>query len=333
MKVLILISEGRIIPIAAGPDMKEVLRPGFLAAGEKSELARWRAILARYRIGENLPNGLWVCQGQNVARAQAYDLFDLAVSAAAHGRWHFLLEPLTLSDFEPRKTRMKDLHTLACQIVSIFETGSPEGDPGRCSVLADGAGITYGIHQGTDASGTLDEILLEYDHQGGRWRRELSEFYVWLSENGTRDEDPKNPTPQCERLIALLRSAGKYDPIMRAAQEAVFERLYWRPAMGQAIDLHLRFPLSQVCLYDLAVQSGLGRLAKLRLAFSQLPPSKGGSEEAWTLELLRARRAFLLRSSNELVRKSVYRVEALMHLAEVDQWQLQSPFLVRGWTL
>jgi hypothetical protein len=224
------------------------------------------------------------------------------------------------------------LHHIASQIVSVFETGVPQGDPTRASVLADGAGITYGLHQATDGSDSLDAILLEYDALGGTYARELRVWWPWLAEDGTRLENPLLLSSRCEQLLADLRRAGK-DPVMRAAQEAVFARLYWEPAMAQCDALGLVEPLSRTAIYDLAIQSGLARLAQLRLAFPELPPYRGGDERAWTLSLLRARRAFLLRSTREVVRKSVYRVDALEQLAREGRWTLDAPFMVRSQTI
>lgn len=222
-----------------------------------------------------------------------------------------------------------DLHRIASQIVSVFETGVPLGDPARVALLEDGAGISYGLHQATDASGSLDAVLLEYDQLGGAYAPALRNWWPWLAEDGTRTEDPKRPSPRCRELLELLRVAGT-DPVMRDAQERVFARLYWVPAMAQADELRLVEPLSRVALYDLAIQSGLGRLAKLRLAFPELPPSRGGSERPWLLALLRARRAFLRGSAVGVVRRSVYRVDALEALANAGQWALAPPFTVRG---
>lgn len=224
------------------------------------------------------------------------------------------------------------LWLIAAQVVSTFETGHAHGDPGAVALLPDGAGVSYGLHQATDGSDTLEAVLLEYDELGGRYVDELAAWWPWLTADGTTLEDPARPTARCRALLATLREAGA-DPRMREAQERVFKRLYWEPTLQQCRELRLCEPLSIVSIYDLAIQSGLGRLARLRLAFPELPPSRGGAERPWTLALLRARAAFLQASSREVVRRSVYRVEALQRLAAEGRWSLTPPFRVRGETI
>ena len=56
-----------------------------------------------------------------------------------------------------------------CAIVSIFETGRlPSPDAyATATVLADGAGVSYGAHQATAHSGSLLAVVAEYYDQGG----------------------------------------------------------------------------------------------------------------------------------------------------------------------
>ena len=51
-------------------------------------------------------------------------------------------------------------HVIDC-VLSIFETGRvpTSASYSTCSILADGAGISYGKHQCTDKSGSLDLVV------------------------------------------------------------------------------------------------------------------------------------------------------------------------------
>lgn len=225
-------------------------------------------------------------------------------------------------------------------IVSLFETGRlPTPDAyGTASVLADGAGITAGVHQATAHSGSLREVVRAYYAAGGvlgaeplhrpprqGWSLELVED-VLASSVGMA---PGQETQRVRALVALLQAAGG-EPRMMAAQDLVFARDYWDPAVAYARAIGLVLPLSWLALYDLAIQSGPRRVDNLRATFRELPPSRGGAEIAWTTALCRARRAWLAGHPTPIVRRSVYRVDALLALAAERRWMLDRPLTVRG---
>ena len=51
-------------------------------------------------------------------------------------------------------------HAIDC-VLSIFETGRvpTAASYSTCTILADGAGISYGKHQSTDRAGSLDLVV------------------------------------------------------------------------------------------------------------------------------------------------------------------------------
>lgn len=222
-------------------------------------------------------------------------------------------------------------------VVSIFETSrQPSVESySTATVLDDGAGITYGLHQ-TTARSRLPAVLEAYYAAGGRLG-ELSlpdALRVTLSSVGL---SPSRTTPEIEALLVMLRRAGG-EPAMQVAQREIFERHYWIPTHEAGRLLQLRRPLSYLCLYDLSIHSGpprieaplaSGMLARLRPRFPELPPSKGGGERLWVVRLLETRRAFLDSYPREIVRNTVYRVDALRELADDDRWDLEAPLEVR----
>jgi hypothetical protein len=220
-------------------------------------------------------------------------------------------------------------------IVSIFETGklpSPAAY-GTASILADGAGISYGVHQVTAAS-LLPALLAEYDRRDGLYAGRLRPYLAQLG--ATRELRPPGPYPEwVELVLELLRAAGS-DPIMQQVQRDLFARGYWEPATAYATSIGLELPLSHLAVYDTWIQSGGGRVARLRDRFPASPPSKGGDEQRWTAQFLGARRKWLAEFSSHdgakqrLVRSTVYRVDALLELVEADAWDLRLPLVVRG---
>jgi hypothetical protein len=218
-------------------------------------------------------------------------------------------------------------------VVSVLETGrlpSPEAY-GTASVLSDGAGITAGIHQATARSGSLQAVLQAYYALGGQidgWTLERA-LGVAASSIGM---SPGRESQLVRDLLALLQGAGT-DPRMMAAQDQTFEVAYWRPSEMYGNALGLVLPLSYLCLYDLAIQSGPARVDSLRQLFGERPPSRGGREEAWTRALCEARARWLAASSKAIVRRSVYRVHALLDLMDTARWDLARPLTVRGLTI
>jgi hypothetical protein len=53
-------------------------------------------------------------------------------------------------------------------------------------------------------------------------------------------------------------------------------------------------------------------------------------EKAWTTSYVRTRRDWLANSSNALLRKTVYRMDAFQKLIEAGNWNLEPPIVVRG---
>lgn len=222
-------------------------------------------------------------------------------------------------------------------ITSIFETGCPAGDYSSCGDRGDGAGLTYGAHQGTDRSGTLDEIVWRYIRERGDWAASLTSFMDELK----RDETERyKDAPWVRQLRELLVKAGA-DPTMRDVQDQVFADRYWVPAMRYGQGLGLELPLSYAALYDLAIHSRdpdepmteFRRADQLRQTFDGLPPSRGGDERSWTMQLTAARDRWLRTSATKPVRASAYRTIALMALMDAGAWDLRLPLTVRGTTI
>lgn len=223
-------------------------------------------------------------------------------------------------------------HTID-QILSIFETGrliSPSAYS-ACTILKDGAGISYGKHQSTDRSGSLDQIVLAYIDAHGIHGEALRAYLPLLARDGTR-VDPANPPAEVKALMDLLKKAGT-DPIMQRVQDEVFDEGYWNPAVKAGDAMLLTYPLSYAILYDTCIHSGVGGVANIRKRFPEVPPARGGDEKAWAAAYVKARKAWLLSSSNPIVRKTIYRMEAFEKIIADDNWTLDTPLTIRKVTI
>lgn len=216
-------------------------------------------------------------------------------------------------------------------VLSIFETGrvpTPQSYQ-TCTILADGAGISYGKHQATDRAGSLDKIVDLYIQKGGQHAEELKQYVPRLSANESAKVDPRKPPAWAKYLVGVLSECGK-DPIMQQAQDEVFDAGYWVPAVGHTSSLGIKTALGHLVIYDTCIHSGPGGIANIRSRFPEASPSKGGDEKAWVSAYITARRSWLASSANPIVQKTVYRMDALADLVKAGKWDLEVPLVVRS---
>lgn len=222
-------------------------------------------------------------------------------------------------------------HAIDC-VLSIFETGrvpTPESYS-TCTVLKDGAGISYGKHQCTDKAGSLDLVCKKYIALGGAHASALQGYMNYLATNESSKVNPSGPFPGwLTELIALLKTAGK-DPVMQRAQDEVFDTVYFAPAVKHAEDIGLTKALSLLVMYDTCIHSGPGRVTSHRAAVTERTPRDGGDEKVWITQYVAVRRSWLAASSNALVQKCVYRPDAITKLIQADNWNLVTPFKCCG---
>lgn len=220
-------------------------------------------------------------------------------------------------------------------IVSVLETGKlpSDGAYSTVSILSDGAGISYGLHQAT-AKGPLTAVIDEYIRAGGIYASRMRPYIGLIPQ--TVGMGYTSPIPlDVLHLMEILRLAGA-DPKMQVAQRAVFDRFYWVPSSVYASSIGLQCAFSHLALYDTWIHSGGSRVDRLRSKFAAMPPTKGGDETVWTVELLKARRAFLAtfedpnKSRENTVRRTVGRVDALLRIAASGNWDLEPPLTVYG---
>lgn len=218
-------------------------------------------------------------------------------------------------------------------VLCIFETGRlPSKESySTCSILNDGAGISYGKHQCTDKSGTLDLVCKKYIELNGHHAQELSMYMVHLmsNESAKYNSDRSKYPSWLVSLINLLKVAGA-DPIMQKAQDEIFDLHYWATAVKHAENIGLQTALGYLICYDSTIHSGPAGVKIIRNLFPQKSPANGGNEKEWCLAYINARRNWLLSSKNELVRRTVYRMDAFKTIADSGNWELNTPMTVRG---
>jgi chitosanase len=237
-------------------------------------------------------------------------------------------------DLQPGEEITKNQRKVIDTILSINETGKIPSNKSYSTVgvLADGAGISYGKHQGTDNSGSLDKIVKRYKKLSGSTK--FDQYIPKLESNfSTKYTSRGNASEEVKNLVNLLEQTGS-DPLMQRAQDEVFDEGYWRPIVEKAKKLGLKLPFSYLVFYDTCINAGCGRLEQLIDRVKITPPIRGGNEKEWIQGFLTARYDWLIRLNTKFSKISAEkRVGALRKIANENNWFLQTPFQYRGFTI
>jgi chitosanase len=204
-------------------------------------------------------------------------------------------------------------------IVNLFETSQVLGDYGQVTVLTGDTGhLTFGRSQTTLGSGNLHVLLDHYcGNQGARFGGMLSPFLPRTSAKDiTLDGDTK--------LHNVLRASAD-DHVMRDLQDEFFDEVYFSPAIRAAERLGLAAPLAHAVVYDSFVH---GSWPLIRDRVAGTPATIG--ERPWISAYVLARREWLSTHPRKDLRATVYRVDALQRLIDLDAWGLELPLVVRG---
>lgn len=220
--------------------------------------------------------------------------------------------------------------TVIFSITSIFESGNPNGRPEAYQTYDAGI-ISYGKHQATLASGTLGQVLQRY------WELSQTPTSQKLRQTyGERILTRDASLREDGQLKKLLLDAAK-DPAMIQAQDDIFARLFYNPAVRKTRQLGLQTPLGLACIYDTMIQHGPGGANHI---IGQAPTPSSLTEAAWLAAFLDKREAHLnyLADRNEqngnsanarALRNSTYRVRELRALLEQGNLNLTGTLTVR----
>lgn len=210
------------------------------------------------------------------------------------------------------------------RVINVFETGSVRGRYGAIAIFADGPHgirqVTYGRSQTTEY-GNLRELVSRYVDAGGTFSEQLRPFVPLIGRTALVDD---------ATFKDLLRRAGNEDPVMERVQDAFFSDAYFNPAMRWAGANGFTRALSALVIYDSFIHSG-GILDFLRARFREVPPARGGNEQAWIGQYTETRHNWLLTHGNPPVRASAYRTADLLREIGRGNWDLALvPIMANG---
>lgn len=207
-------------------------------------------------------------------------------------------------------------------IVSIFETHQKQGNPAALAVLDDDAGLSYGQHQGTHGSGSLEKILRAFAALSSVHQASAAKWADVVA-----DRSDKNIVA-CSKNVELktwLKQAGA-TPEMRLAQERVFDIGYMGPAMAECEACEFTTSLALAVVYDAHIQGGWAKCKSRTNALHKGPVD----ENYWIKDYLHQRIAYLGGLASQAARNSVYRPKAFQELVKAGNWALKTPMIIRG---
>ncbi|SIO17029.1 chitosanase [Chitinophaga niabensis] len=212
------------------------------------------------------------------------------------------------------------------EIVNVFETGSREGKYDALVIFPDGKGgsrqITYGRSQTTE-QGNLRNLLERYIELDGTF---ASAFEPFMPKVG------KVPLVDNQVFKQLLKDSGKQDPVMRAAQDEIFEVLYFQPAFHFFNAEGFTLPLSLLVIYDSYIHSG-SVPSLLRNRFAERTPVRGGNEKVWVEDYSEVRRDWLATHKRKILHATAVRPKTFLAQMAKGNWDLSAPVTTQGITI
>ena len=166
----------------------------------------------------------------------------------------------------------------ASEITNAFEGGKADS----LQTLDSGI-VSYGKHQATLASGTLESVINSYIAESDSDTSVAIEKFlprIQLREESLRTD---------ETFLSLLTTAAQ-EEAMSNAQEGVFSENFWEPAKKLAEKIGICSPLGKAIFYDTKIQGGLNTV--LSRTIDALPESQQ-TERGFLALFLDKRRDYL----------------------------------------
>lgn len=223
----------------------------------------------------------------------------------------------------------------ADQLISLFENGTTDIQYGYAENLDDGRGITCGRAGFTTGTGDAYEVVDRYTD-----RMPNNKLAIYLPElkrllTATDKGDVSGLTGFSEAWSSLGN-----DPVFRAVQDQVSDRLYYNPSVVHSNELGLDLPLSRAEIYDAIIQHGDGDdpdgLQALINRTNNLmggSPKQGIDEKKWLTEFLNVREDDLLHpydaDTQAAWSQSTGRIEVFRDIAKSGNYQLNGPLQIQ----
>lgn len=219
---------------------------------------------------------------------------------------------------DPQRRRVADA------VISTFENSTVDLPYAQAQRLGDGRGITAGRAGFTSGTHDLLLVVRRYEESAGgatpltRFVRPLERIDAAGGGSSTRGLDG---------FEDVWRSTSQTDPRLDQAQDAIYDDLYFRPAMDLARGAGQVTGLGQLVVLDTAVQHGRGGPDGLQALITETGAQPDPA--TWLGRFLEVRRAHLQDPANEetteVWRESIPRVDTLETLLRERRFDLDTP--------
>jgi Glycosyl hydrolase family 46 len=224
-------------------------------------------------------------------------------------------------------------------ITGVFEGRIPD----YCAVAdspTDAGGLSYGKHQAAEKKGGLYKMLKGYSDQTDpapiAATKEKIDKHLALFSKSHNSYD--GSATQRKEFKETLKSACA-DPAMKAAQDKFFYDDYMKPALEKAEATCVGSSLGKSMYYDIAIQSGPGRIsslskkamATLKSKSTQVQPCdpNGPTEDEFLQAMNDERRKFVTGLGGDAA-KSTYREDFYDTMLSSENTSLAKDFVVKG---
>jgi chitosanase len=219
-------------------------------------------------------------------------------------------------------------------IISTFENSTTELPYAEAQRLGDGRGITAGRAGFTSGTHDLLLVVRRYEQAAGgttpltRYVRPLTRIDAAVADGGDGDS-----TRGLDGFEDVWRRTSQTDPRLNRAQDAVYDDLYFRPAMDRARGIGVTTALGQLALLDTGIQHGIGTGPDDLPALITETGPPAGDDPAWLRRFLEVRRRHLenpaYEETTDVWRESLPRVDTLESLLDQQRFDLATPL---SWT-
>lgn len=208
------------------------------------------------------------------------------------------------------------------RILNCFEndSASPETDYSSIYIYNDGKNRRKQVTLArgfTQDGGNLWRVLSNYINKNGKY----AEFFVPYR---SKMSDGSLYTDKI--FLQTLVKASKEDPLMKNAQDEIFNQVYLSGAINYFQNYKFTTPLSFAVIVDSTLQSG-GMLSRLTNGFPEKKPSSGGDERKWITQYVQTRHKWLSGSSSRAIRNSAYRTRFFLNELKKNNWELNCPLV------
>jgi hypothetical protein len=260
---------------------------------------------------------------------------NISLSSSKKGDFQFLgsYQAYLLKDVKkvpappPTTPSKEEIRRTAFDIAATFESQSYGTTQTRDSGI-----VSYGRHQATLASGTLEDILTDYTKNSkSETAKQLSNY---MDKVKNKDESLRTD----KDFLKLLKEAAK-EPEMVKAQDFKFTKDYWEPANKTAISEGLKSPLASAILFDTNVNGGMQKV--LNRTKESFPDGKY-TEQEFLGKFLDLRKEYMLNvaeykrkhgdknTANDLESAADYRISSLKKLVDSGNLDLKGEVEVHG---